>query len=279
MKKILLFLLTLSLSFLISTGAFAQYGYNWATATTGSNTGERVVAIIDAGTVGSYDGIGIIGEVVDDNGNWGQNVPVRSDFNMNVRFSAGLSYHIEQERKTSNIVLRLRKISNSKIHLTAYLPNAWKAVSVSFDVVVSSGLDTVALGSTSVLDSSGELVISEPTYESNFDGKLGIGTTNPGEALTVKGKVHAEEVIVNLNVPGPDYVFEEDYDLPTLAEIETFIKANKHLPEVLSAAEMEEEGIILGDMNMLLLKKIEEMTLLMIEMEKRIQQLEESEND
>jgi len=74
-------------------------------------------------------------------------------------------------------------------------------------------------------------------------------------------------------VPGPDYVFEEDYDLPTLAEIEAFITANKHLPEVPSAAEMEEEGIVLGDMNMLLLKKIEELTLHTIKQEKMIEEV------
>ncbi|MEQ9263614.1 MAG: tail fiber protein [Balneolaceae bacterium] len=104
---------------------------------------------------------------------------------------------------------------------------------------------------------------------------VGIGTSNPDQALTVKGKIHSEEIIVDLNVPGPDYVFEEDYDLPTLSEIEAFIKANKHLPEVPSAKEMEANGISLGEMNMLLLKKIEEMTLHQIELLKRIEKLEE----
>lgn len=107
------------------------------------------------------------------------------------------------------------------------------------------------------------------------DGRVGIGTTNPDQALTVKGKIHSEEIIVDLNVPGPDYVFEEDYDLPTLSEIEAFIKANKHLPEVPSAEEMETNGISLGEMNMLLLKKIEELTLYQIELLKRIEKLEE----
>lgn len=110
-------------------------------------------------------------------------------------------------------------------------------------------------------------------------GNVGIGTANPDEALTVKGKIHAEEVIVNLNVPGPDYVFEEDYDLPTLDELESFITANKHLPEVPSAAEMEEEGIVLGDMNMLLLKKIEELTLYAIALQKTIDQGQKTEEE
>lgn len=125
------------------------------------------------------------------------------------------------------------------------------------------------------------------TYDQDFpnvdvmslrsDGRVGIGTTNPDQALTVKGKIHSEEIIVDLSVPGPDYVFEEDYDLPTLAEIEAFIKANKHLPEVPSAKEMEANGISLGEMNMLLLKKIEELTLINIAQQKEIDGLKEKE--
>ncbi len=104
-------------------------------------------------------------------------------------------------------------------------------------------------------------------------GNVGIGTTTPDEKLTVKGKIHTEEVKVDLSVPAPDYVFEEEYDLPTLESIEKFIKSEKHLPEIPSAAEMEENGVELGTMNMLLLKKIEELTLYTLEQEKRINEL------
>ena len=103
-------------------------------------------------------------------------------------------------------------------------------------------------------------------------GKIGIGTTNPDHELTVAGTIHTEEVLVDLNVPGPDYVFEEDYPLSTLKEVEDYIKENKHLPEIPSAKEMEANGVKLGDMNMLLLKKIEELTLHAIEQNKLISQ-------
>ena len=106
------------------------------------------------------------------------------------------------------------------------------------------------------------------------DGKIGVGTIAPDSKLTVKGDIHAEEVRVDLTVPGPDYVFEENYDLPTLESIESYIQENKHLPEIPSARELEADGIDLGVMNMLLLKKVEELTLHLIEQDRRIQELE-----
>ena len=96
-------------------------------------------------------------------------------------------------------------------------------------------------------------------------GRLGIGTDQPDAKLAVNGKIHAEEVKISVAVPAPDYVFEEDYPLASLDEIKAYITENNHLPEVPSAKEMETNGIELGEMNMLLLKKIEELTLLLIE--------------
>ncbi len=110
---------------------------------------------------------------------------------------------------------------------------------------------------------------------SNTTRNVGIGTTIPDEKLTVNGRIHATEVKVTATVPGPDYVFEESYVLPSLEEVKSYIDENKHLPEVPSAKEMEKNGINLGEMNMLLLKKMEEMTLYLIEQEKRIKVLEE----
>uniref|UniRef100_UPI00404B282F hypothetical protein n=1 Tax=Fulvivirga sp. TaxID=1931237 RepID=UPI00404B282F len=96
-------------------------------------------------------------------------------------------------------------------------------------------------------------------------GNVGIGTEAPSHKLDVNGTIHAREVLVDLNFPGPDYVFEEDYPLSSLSEIESYIKTNKHLPEVPSAAQMKEEGVNVIEMQMLLLKKVEELTLLLID--------------
>lgn len=104
------------------------------------------------------------------------------------------------------------------------------------------------------------------------NGYVGIGTSNPDEKLTVKGVIHAQEVKVDLAVPGPDYVFEEDYELLSLPETKSYIRHHKHLPDIPSAVELETNGISLGEMNMLLLKKIEELTLHQIELLEKLEE-------
>lgn len=106
-------------------------------------------------------------------------------------------------------------------------------------------------------------------------GNVGIGTTSPNEKLTVNGTIYAREIKVDLSVPGPDYVFEKDYPLPSLQELERFIQENKHLPNVPPASIMELNGIELGSMNMALLRKIEELTLYVILLQKENQRQDE----
>lgn len=108
----------------------------------------------------------------------------------------------------------------------------------------------------------------------NPDGKIGIGTGSPTELLTVNGKVHAKEIIVDLSVPGPDYVFEKSYDLMSLDEVRKYIDTHKHLSDVPSAKQMENEGLKLGEMDMVLLKKVEELTLYIIQLNERLDRLE-----
>ncbi len=120
------------------------------------------------------------------------------------------------------------------------------------------------------------------------NGNTGIGTFNPDEKFTVKGKIHAEEVRIDLQVPA-DYVFEKyytgnsslksNYIMPTLSEVEKFTKENNHLPDVPSAKEIKEKGLQVGEMSNILLQKIEEMTLYIIEMKKEIQQLQKENQD
>lgn len=106
------------------------------------------------------------------------------------------------------------------------------------------------------------------------DGKVGINTSTPDESLTVRGKIHTAEVKVDTDSDVyPDYVFEENYQLRSLNDLAGFIKQNKHLPEIPTAKDAKENGIFLKEMNLLLLKKIEELTLYQIESNKQIESL------
>ncbi|QLG46775.1 fibronectin type III domain-containing protein [Costertonia aggregata] len=101
------------------------------------------------------------------------------------------------------------------------------------------------------------------------DGNIGIGTDDPGTwKLAVNGNVRAKEVKVETG--WSDYVFYKDYPLPTLEEVEKHIKEKGHLINIPSAKEVEQNGIRLGEMNKLLLEKIEELTLYTIKQEQKI---------
>lgn len=107
-----------------------------------------------------------------------------------------------------------------------------------------------------------------------FAGNMGLGTAINGDyRLSVNGKIRAKEVIVEAN--WSDFVFEEDYNLKSLKEVEEFINENKHLPDVPSEKEIIENGVNVGEIQSTLLQKIEELTLYMIEQNKRIEKLEQ----
>lgn len=125
------------------------------------------------------------------------------------------------------------------------------------------------------------------------NGNVGIGVDNPKEKLhvngaiqaaelildsciyateiTVDGKIRAEEIIVETN--GADFVFADDYQLLPLSEVKTFIQEHKHLPEIKSAQEMQENGVGINELQTQLLQKIEELTLYLIQQEQIIQEL------
>ncbi|MFD1631682.1 hypothetical protein [Pseudopedobacter beijingensis] len=111
--------------------------------------------------------------------------------------------------------------------------------------------------------------------DSEFYGNVSIGSNNShGYKLAVADKMIAEEIKVKLQSSWPDYVFEESYHLPSLKETEKFIKTNKHLQGIPSAKEVAQDGLNLADMNAKLLQKLEELTLHIIELNKRIEKLE-----
>jgi hypothetical protein len=94
-------------------------------------------------------------------------------------------------------------------------------------------------------------------------------------SFAVEGKIVAQSLYITAATSAnwADYVFADNYKLPNLYDIESYYKTNKHLPEMPSAKEVEEKGINVGEMNTLLLKKVEELTMLMVKQQKEIDEL------
>lgn len=108
----------------------------------------------------------------------------------------------------------------------------------------------------------------------NSAGNFSIGASTPGTfKLAVEGKIGAREVNVTTTSPWPDFVFKSDYPLMSLSETKQFIQTNGHLPNVPTASEVEASGIDLGAMNALLLQKVEELTLHLIQLKEENEQI------
>lgn len=120
------------------------------------------------------------------------------------------------------------------------------------------------------------------TYTNNWinrmiisnSGNVGIGTLNPDSKLAVNGTIHSREVKVDMT-GWSDFVFKKEYNLPTLEQVEKHISEKGHLENIPSEEEVLKNGINLGEMNAKLLQKIEELTLYMIEQNKRIDKQDE----
>lgn len=116
-----------------------------------------------------------------------------------------------------------------------------------------------------------------PYFVIDINGNVGIGTINipANYKVAVAGKIIAEEVVISQQGSWPDFVFKPDYWLRPLHELEQFVHTNNHLPGIPTAAEVEENGLSMGEMQNLLLQKVEELTLYIIEQDKKIKSLEE----
>ena len=98
-------------------------------------------------------------------------------------------------------------------------------------------------------------------------GKIGVGTTSPSYLLAVKGSIGCQELTIT-NTGWSDFVFEKNYKLPPLKEVEEYISKNKHLPGIPTEAEVKEKGVSVGNISSKLLQKIEELTLYLIDLKK-----------
>ena len=159
--------------------------------------------------------------------------------------------------------IRQKEDSGSDKGLIISEPNNSQKIYLHLANNASGEYGYLALGGSTKLRGNGKL--------SSFDGVVGIGTTNTkGFRLGVNGKIAAEEVKIALYGNWSDFVFYDDYNLPTLTEVEKHIKEKGHLKDIPSAATVAKNGIFLGEMDAKLLQKIEELTLYTIEQEKNI---------
>ncbi|MEN2402048.1 tail fiber protein [Flavobacterium sp. MC2016-06] len=136
------------------------------------------------------------------------------------------------------------------------------------DVFTSGGIESgITFTPRSYNASTGAYSNMVVAMKIDSNGNVGIGTTTPNNKLDVNGTIHSKEVKVDMS-GWPDYVFKEDYKLPTLEEVEKHINEKGHLENIPSEEEVLKNGLSLGAMNAKLLQKIEEMTLYMIEQDK-----------
>ena len=130
-------------------------------------------------------------------------------------------------------------------------------------------------GSASIWHTAGQPVIfgtsNAERMRINADGNIGIGTVSPEYKLDVVGNIRAYSVQIS-TAKTADFVFDADYRLRPLSEVESYIAANKHLPEIAPAAEMKEKGLDMSEMQIKLLQKVEELTLYAIKQQKEIEQ-------
>jgi hypothetical protein len=198
----------------------------------------------------------------------------QADFQINgtlyVRKTNGIAYQGYNKWFT----LSDRNGYSSLIWFGYYDGSVWRSThnSVKTSSITASNNGLLFLTSNSLPGSGNELTDLTEKMRLTPDGKLGVGITSPKERLEVngnaiiEGNLEVQKVKVTAQ-PGsvPDYVFSKDYALRTIPELEAFIKANSHLPNIPNANEIETNGQNLGEMQLKLLEKIEELTLYLIE--------------
>lgn len=178
---------------------------------------------------------------------------------------------MDSKRDISNPVTLYLKANNSNSEASAFeeidfQPNGFQAIVDSWNINRTN--ETYIYTAFGGFNHQGNMTIN---------GNVGIGKLNPTEALEVNGTVKAKEVVVTLD-GWADYVFNTDYNLSDLDQIEAFIEKNHHLPGIPSAENLKSKGISVSQMLELQMKKIEELTLYLIKQNKENQDIREELN-
>lgn len=233
-----------------------------------TSTNHKVYAPTNKKTIdldGNYHGGGFMGVYRADNGKHG--VDIRSQPNVDVN---------------SINIYEMRYDNTSKVGINMFSRRYTGETNPTNVISLPNQNSTIVIGQYgSYKKGQGYGLISK--LKTNFEndvfietGNLGIGTNSFNDGsdiykLSVNGKVRAHAIKVYTD--WADFVFESNYNLPTLKDVETYINKNGHLKNIPSAKEVEENGIELGEMNKLLLQKIEELTLYTIGLKKEIDDL------
>ena len=206
-------------------------------------------------------------------GNWalGYNGNTGNDFSISNNYN-GIQYnnlfHIKAD--TRNVGIGTSN-PNAKLDVNGIIQTYNKDA----DIASWDNLRLWSEGENSYLEANGDekgfVIRSNGGNKILLMSNVGIGTQDThGYELAVNGNIRSKEIKVEAS-PWPDYVFTKEHQLPSLIDLESYIKSNNHLPEIPSAKEVESEGVSLGEMNAKLLKKIEEMTLYILDINKQVQ--------
>lgn len=142
------------------------------------------------------------------------------------------------------------------------------AIGSAADVATNNLSNATAIGYHAIVSQSNSLVLGGT---GNYAVNVGIGTTTPQYTLSVNGTIQAKEVRVETG--WSDFVFEKNYKLRSLNEVEKYINQNHHLPEIPSASDIQKNGLAVADVQTKMMQKIEELTLYIIQLQKEIDQL------
>lgn len=157
-------------------------------------------------------------------------------------------------------------------HLRIHSTGSWSRINWSTNTNANTWIAQSFLESATAADNYWRLEYGgTPRFYVAGNGNVGIGTSSPDNKLDVLGIIRANEVIVETG--WADYVFQDNYKLKPLNEVEAFIKENKHLPSVPSAAKIQEKGAHVAELMTKMMEKIEELTLYSIEQKKEIDEL------
>lgn len=149
---------------------------------------------------------------------------------------------------------------------------------LSYDFKVdATGIGRIAAGPVNLL-SYNAAGSTSPQYPQVWIGKRPTIAPHDDFQLAVDGKLVAKSIYVTITGAWADYVFEKNYHLPELADVESYYTEHKHLPEIPGASEVEEKGVDVASMNTLLLKKVEELTLYLVKQEKELKKQQEEIN-